>query len=111
MEMLILSLQVMLGVLCLWSLVILGSIAKMMVTVRKIRGLNRRTDWFEIGAVAGVFLGACAALFGHDFSYHQMCAVLMSFGTAALFFMFYITQRHVQNLRNVREIKRSLTKE
>lgn len=111
MEVLILMLQIMLGVLGLWSAVILFSIVKMMVTVRSIRGVNRRTDWLEIAAVGSIFVGSVTILVGHNHAAGDLCAVLMSFGTAALFFLFYITERHVQNLRNVREIKRSLTKE
>jgi signal transduction histidine kinase len=111
MEMIILSVQVMLVALALWSFVVLGSIAKMMIAVRKIRGMNRRTDWLELVAVGGVFGATCFSLFGQPYAIQDVCAVLMSFGTAASFFMFYITQRHLQNIRNVREIKRSLTKQ
>lgn len=111
MEMLILFLQVMLGVLCLWSGVILVSIVKMMITVRSIRGVNRRTDWAEAGAVGSIFIGALFVLFGHEHTKQDLCAILMSFGTAAMFFLFYISERHLQNLRNVRELKRSLTKQ
>lgn len=112
MEFLILMMKVMLGLLGVWSAVILVSIVKMMVTVRSIRGFNRRSDWWEVLGVSAVLMGT---LFGIDYAQEHgmadICSLILSLGTAAIFFLFYISQRHVQNWRNVREIKRSLTKQ
>lgn len=111
METLVFATKILLIALILWSGLIMGSIAKMMVTVRAIRGTNRKTDILEGGAAALILIISTLLLFKSQDSYSHICAIAPSFGVAAMFLLFYMSERHVQNLRNVVCLKKNLTKQ
>lgn len=110
MDMLVLATKGLLILLIIWSAVIMSSITKMIVTIRSIRGTTRRVDWIESGSVAAIFAGASWLLWKAPIEIDNICTFAPSFGVAALFLLFYITERHVQNIRNIRAIKKNLTK-
>ena len=111
MELLILATKIMLITLILWSGLIMFSITKMMVTVRSIRGTSRRTDFIEGAAAFLIFALLMLFVFKGQGHFDHLCTFAPSFGVAAMFLLFYMSERHVQNVRNILCIKKNLTKQ
>lgn len=111
MEPLLIGTKLLLVVLVVWSAVIMFSIAKMMVTVRSFRGTNRRVDWVEGLLSFGVFASSVALLWNAPMEMTRVCTFGPSFAIVSLFLLFYMSQRHVQNLRNITALKKTLTKQ
>ena len=111
MELLILATKVMLIALIAWSGLIMFSIGKMMVTVRSIRGTSRRADFIEGAAAFSIFALSVLFMIKGKEHFEHLCTFAPSFGVAAMFLLFYMSERHVQNVRNILCIKKNLTKQ
>lgn len=111
MEPLLFATKALLILLIMWSAVIMVSIGKMMVTVRSIRGTNRRVDWLEGALAFSVLASSGWLLWQAPDHMDNVCTFGPSFVVVALFVLYYMSDRHVQNLRNIRELKKNLTKQ
>jgi len=111
MELLVLATKGLLILLIIWSAVIMASITKMIVTVRSMRGTNRRIDWIEGSLSLGILAASSWLLWNAPAQMDRLCLFGPSFGMVAAFLLFYMSERHVQNIRNISCLKKNLTKE